>query len=153
MAFRVVRLRREARRLAKLEEIFTVSRAMSLFDVTHWPSCSIYPIAISRVSIKWLVTRMETLPPFVSINIDNVSQEKDRNQSGSLHVDQVAEIFRVYEVNSNTICLSGNGLVMSNFLWLSGQSWWGGGTKSNNKQWTDFKGMVKSSHILIHNIF
>ena len=59
---------------------------------------------------------METEPPFVSINIDNVSQEKDRNQSGSLHVDQVAEIFRVYEVNSNTICLSGNGLVMSNFL-------------------------------------
>ena len=148
MAFRVVRLRREARRLAKLEEIFTVSRAMSLFDVTQWPSCSIYPIAISRVSIKWLVTRVETEPPFVSINIDNVSQEKDRNQSGSLHVDQVAEIFRVYEVNSNTICLSGNGLVMSNFLWLSGQSWWGGGTKSNNKQWTDFKGMVKSSHIL-----
>ena len=59
---------------------------------------------------------METVFPFVSINIGNVSQEKDRNQFGSLHVDQVAEIFRVYEVNRDTICVSGNGLVMPNFL-------------------------------------
>ena len=49
---------------------------------------------------------METVFPFVSINIGNVSQEKDRNQFGSLHVDHVAEIFRVYEVNRNTICVS-----------------------------------------------
>ena len=41
-----------------------------------------------------------------TINIDNLSQEKDRSQSGSLHVDQVAEIFRVYEVKTtNTRCL------------------------------------------------
>ena len=63
-----------------------------------------------------MVTRMETVLPFVSINIDNVSQEKDRNQFGSLHVDQVAEIFRVYEVNRNTITVSENGLVRPNFL-------------------------------------
>lgn len=116
----------------------------ALFDVTGWPSCWIHLVTISRVSIKWLVTRMETVSPFFSINIGNVSQEKDRNQFGSLHVDQVAEIFRVYEVNRDTICVSGNGLVMPNFLWLSGQSWWSGGTKSNNKRWTDFKSMVKS---------
>ena len=41
-----------------------------------------------------------------TINIDNLSQEKDRSQSGSLHVDQVAEIFRVYEVKTtNTLSL------------------------------------------------
>ena len=59
---------------------------------------------------------METAFPFVSINIGNVSQEKDKNQFGSLHVDQVAEIFRVYEVNRDTICVSGNSLVIPNFL-------------------------------------
>ena len=26
-------------------------------------------------------------------------QEKDKNQSGTIHVDQIAEIFRMYEVN------------------------------------------------------
>ena len=34
-----------------------------------------------------------------TINIDNLSQEKDKTQSGTLHMDQVAEIFRVYEVH------------------------------------------------------
>ena len=154
MAFRVVRLRREARRLAKLEEIFTVSWAMSSFWC-HWLAELLNLSGHDIPSVHQVVTRMETVLPFVSINIDNVSQEKDRNQFGSLHVDQVAEIFRVYEVNRNTISVSENGLVRPNFLWLSGQSWWSGGTKSNNKRWTDFKSMVKSEkhQILKQNTF
>ena len=65
MAFRVVRLRREARRNAKLEEIFAV-RERELKGVG-------------------------VIVAFV--------QEKDKGQTGFIHVDTVSEIFRMYEVS------------------------------------------------------
>ena len=109
-----------------------------LFYIIRWPQsiCSGYPECPSS---HWS-REGELYSPLSlqTINIDNLSQEKDRSQSGTLHTDQVAEIFRVYEVKRKKICHR-----MSYFIWLLGQPWWGGGTKSSNRGWTHFKGIVK----------
>ena len=65
MAFRVVRLRREARRNAKLEEIFAVRER-----------------EFKGIGVIFLFF-----------------QEKDKGQTGFIHVDTVSEIFRMYEVS------------------------------------------------------
>ena len=75
MAYRVVRLRREARRSAKLEDIFQVRKIACIEHV---------------------------------LKIELLFQERD-NLEGKITLDQLADIYRIYEVGawySNLVYLS-----------------------------------------------
>ena len=63
MAFRLIRQRREQRRVAKLEEIFQVRE------------------------IK-----------IINIKLKLYTQDRDKNQTGKISLDQLTDIFRIYQV-------------------------------------------------------
>ena len=69
MAFRVVRQRREARKNAKIEEIFQVEKKRKI---------------ISAIVILML-------------------QERDKNQTGKITLEQLTDIYRIYEVHDNQL--------------------------------------------------
>ena len=76
--------------MAKLEEIFTVGWREFLFDVFMSEPLQNLQNILNYVSIQ---TR--ALSPLWPM------QEKDRTGCGSIHLDQVAEIFRMYEVRKD----------------------------------------------------
>ena len=99
MAFRLIRERREKRRVAKLDEIFQVTQLQTKKNCSgknnkraHSPMylihdvCAVFQIYMMR---------------YRNFKKASLIQDRDKSNTGKISFDQLGDIFRIYQVKTN----------------------------------------------------
>ena len=98
MAFRLIRERREKRRVAKLDEIFQVIELQTKKNCSWKNNKKAHsPYLMHDVCVLFQICMLQ----YRNFKRASLIQDRDKSNTGKISFDQLGDIFRIYQVKTN----------------------------------------------------